>query len=612
MTNDPPSDLETKIDVLETVIELDDHLKKIQEYAQGAAGKPATGDIWADYELGQIVGLAKKLSETLNSKLDPGDKADTAINALRAVTTLYEAAERAQQSSGAEKAQQFADVVSAWSGAVEALPWLIKGLQLSPIFGIYFFYLTKSIEALAHSIGYIEEYYEIATGVWPDVLDPQYLRDLDDATARQAQQARAREAMEVELYNLKVQRWINERAADRTNTRAAMQVCIRRMREKYGETFPATPESVDERMELIGQWQGNAAQAAADSVAARQSGNDAAQQAADKDYAHWSELAQDERARMVEFFDCVHQTLQTYVEAPRAKPAPVAAPVERSGIFGTAWKWWAGAAVAALVAVGVFAGLSGGDPSLSETLSDDAASVGSDQQTDDQAADGQTGTPPSAREEAPEGVAGDSAAEEQATEEEPPLPSHPAAAMVGTYTGELHFTPRPGSPSAVSYTAEFVVVITAEPDGAFSIHLEQRPSGQISTGAFSEQHATFLANGAGDAHNETYVGGLRVTETGQLEFIGTTWGGSAEIASNDPDLVVALAGAQVRNGAIDVDRSVAVYAGFGEARSLEEPGSLEQLQETADQMQDPGADPESAGPIQWLLTVVGHLFPSEA
>jgi hypothetical protein len=188
---------------------------------------------------------------------------------------------------------------------------------------------------------------------------------------------------------------------------------------------------------------------------------------------------------------------------------------------------------------------------------------------------------------------------------------NPSAAMVGSYNGELHFVPRPGSPSDVGYSSDFIVTIIAESDGTYSIRLEQRPSGQISTGKFLGQTTVFLASGTGAGHSETYFGGVRRGPDGQLEFVGTTWGGSASLSFDSQATILALASAEVGDGVINLENSASVYSGFGTAQEPLEERSREELEEVAQQMQNPDADLESVGPIGWLLTVVGQLFASE-
>ena len=348
--------LDQKIEILETLQKLDELLSQAQTGAKIAGAKPETGDAFTDYQIEQIVDLTKQLSETVNEALEPASAAKTGIDVAQALVRLHEAALAAKTSTGAEKADQFAKLVSSWGGAAEALPWLIRGMSFNPMFTIYFFYLTKSLEALAVSIGVIEEYYATATGIWPDVLEPAYLDKLADAAATRQQREDARAAMEHELWQLKTQRWINQRVAHRRNAGAALEHCLRNLSDKYGADFPSTPEGLETYVAAVNQLESDAIAAF---QLAQQLGDPEAAAAAARDAGAKGDEVREHRRRLAELYDCIDKTLRY----THRRAVPVAAPEERPGILATSWKYVAGGAVALLAVIGGYLGLqSDGDP----------------------------------------------------------------------------------------------------------------------------------------------------------------------------------------------------------------------------------------------------------
>ena len=246
----PTATLDQRIDLLDRLLQLDDLIEQAQAGLKVAGGTPPTGDPFTDFELGRIMDLAKELSTTVKDALAPLGTANQGMDAVQAFARLAEAAERAATSTGADKARQFGSFLSELNGAAGAIGWVVEGFSVTPVFGMYVFYLTKSLEALAFSIGYIEQYYDTVTGVWPDVLEPAWLAEFEDAARRAQQKARLREALEAELYDLKVERWTNEHAADRTDLHAATTVCLRELRATDPEV-PATEDGLQRYLAAV-------------------------------------------------------------------------------------------------------------------------------------------------------------------------------------------------------------------------------------------------------------------------------------------------------------------------------------------------------------------------
>ncbi|MCB0984037.1 MAG: hypothetical protein KDB06_05220 [Ilumatobacter sp.] len=331
----PTATLGQRIDLLEQLLRLDDLIEQAQAGLKVAGGTPPTGDPFADFELGRIVDLAKELSTTVKDALAPIGTANQAIDAVQAFARLAEAAERAERSTGAEKAEQFGAFLAELNGAAGAIGWVVEGFSVTPVFGMYVFYLTKSLEALACSIGYIEEYYDTVTGVWPDVLDPAWIAQFEEAAERAEQKARMREVLEQELYDLRVERWMNERAADRNTAHAATTVCLRELRANDPQV-PATEDGLNRYLAGVSAL---AEQVATDlAVAAQQPGTPAGDAAAARAAAATAEL-RDHQQRVGRILDCIGRRSQQVVQ-PMAPVVPVAQGQQGPAATGP-WAWWA-------------------------------------------------------------------------------------------------------------------------------------------------------------------------------------------------------------------------------------------------------------------------------
>jgi len=314
----PTATLDQRIDLLDRLLQLDDLIEQAQAGLKVAGGTPPTGDPFTDFELGRIMDLAKELSTTVKDALAPLGTANQGMDAVQAFARLAEAAERAATSTGADKARQFGSFLSELNGAAGAIGWVVEGFSVTPVFGMYVFYLTKSLEALAFSIGYIEQYYDTVTGVWPDVLEPAWLAEFEDAARRAQQKARLREALEAELYDLKVERWTNEHAADRTDLHAATTVCLRELRATDPEV-PATEDGLQRYLAAVDRL---TQQVAADlALAAQADGTPAADAAAARAAASTASL-RDHQQRVGRILDCIGRRSQHAAAAPAAAAGP--------------------------------------------------------------------------------------------------------------------------------------------------------------------------------------------------------------------------------------------------------------------------------------------------
>jgi hypothetical protein len=201
--------LTRQIRFLEKLQQLNDLLSEIRERIGG------TKDIetWLKEEgtgtmLDNLKGLLLSLQSDMVSipkfitKLDAGISAAGQITAgVDAITRMVKAIQDAENSTGAQKVKDFAELFSDWTTLLGAIGYILEGFSLNPIIGVYFMLLGKAISAIATSLGVLEaakkaqaEAIRIARG-----FDPKAAK----AAAKEAEQKRQLQAL---IDDLKRQR----------------------------------------------------------------------------------------------------------------------------------------------------------------------------------------------------------------------------------------------------------------------------------------------------------------------------------------------------------------------------------------------------------------------
>ncbi|MDG2114304.1 MAG: hypothetical protein P8N02_17035 [Actinomycetota bacterium] len=238
----PEATLDQKIDLLEKLGELNDLLDKAQTVAKGFGGEAPVEDVFGEYALGNIVDTIKELSENIAKVAKPGDTTSIGIDVVQVFTRLVEAADKAKSSAGKEQVADFAAFVGDLGGAMKVVPLVVDGFSLNPIFGVYFFLLTESLKSLTYTIGWVEDYYETATGIWPDTFAPEYIDRLDDEAERAELKEQVHQTLLDQIYKFKVERSIDERVADRQRHDAVLAECLMVLRNNHGPEIPRTKD----------------------------------------------------------------------------------------------------------------------------------------------------------------------------------------------------------------------------------------------------------------------------------------------------------------------------------------------------------------------------------
>lgn len=154
-----------EMEMLEAAEAFGAELQQFTDWMSNLSGGEITNwmsdDPTVQYELGQLKDAAFQFSESLNEWTEfagpVGSAAETAGNintAVQAVLSFGTAVAKADESTGAEKASQMADVIS----GVTDLAKLMTGLSVNPVIGVFIGLYATALQNAAIGLQKMEEY----------------------------------------------------------------------------------------------------------------------------------------------------------------------------------------------------------------------------------------------------------------------------------------------------------------------------------------------------------------------------------------------------------------------------------------------------------------------
>jgi len=320
-----------QIEVLETAQAFGQQLQEFTDFLADASGANVTGWLTDDptvkYELDQLKDAALQFSETLQGAaevIEPiGKAAETAGNintAVQTIRTFADAVARAEESTGAEKASQLADVIS----GVSDLAKLLTGLSINPVIGVFIGLYATALQSAAVGLEIMDAY---ATRRNEIVASRGGEMDLEAALAeREARAASAEEAqleLTRQLNDLYVRRGEVIAGLQAGQYRAALDFCASRNREALSDLIDkaskhggihgnATPNgaSLERVEEIVTDLSG----AAFDLMTQAQAAPEGSEARAE--LTRRAEDVLDTKQELIEFLgpfrDCVTEALETY------------------------------------------------------------------------------------------------------------------------------------------------------------------------------------------------------------------------------------------------------------------------------------------------------------
>ncbi|MDZ7679466.1 MAG: hypothetical protein U5K29_13065 [Acidimicrobiales bacterium] len=221
-------ELDAQIDLLETLRDFDAELKDFSSWLDTLTKGPKTGDLAADFEIGQMRDLLLKLSDQLGHYTDPLNQASALAGRISGLVTALDAISTAASNPDAPPDQIITALGDFISGLNSALPLLGRVFGgLNPVVGVYILLLGEMIKGIARSVQAIARQVEVrndAIDMFDDVIEGRY--DLPDQD--QVEEDQAQDALEAELTDLYLRRARLERQLRETDYRNALRICLRR------------------------------------------------------------------------------------------------------------------------------------------------------------------------------------------------------------------------------------------------------------------------------------------------------------------------------------------------------------------------------------------------
>ncbi len=364
-----------EIELLETAEAFGEQLQQFTDWMSNLSGGEITNwmsdDPTVRYELGQLKDAAFEFSESLNEWTEfaqpLGTAAETAGNintVVQAVLSFSTAVAKADESTGADKARQMADVIS----GVTDLAKLMTGLSVNPVIGVFIGLYATALQSAAVGLERMEEYAQRRNAIINSRGG-----EIDVAAELAAQEEAAAQADEA-------QRALNRRLSDLYTRRgeliaelqagqyaAALDFCASRNRDglralielastQGGIVSNATPNG--ESLEQIENMVGGMAGAAFDLMTQAQTlpeGSDARAEAVRR-----AEQILDTKRELIEglgpFRDCVRDALDRYGYSTADAGAATG-----GGLFGGRRLVIAGGGIFAAAMVGLVIVIGGGN-----------------------------------------------------------------------------------------------------------------------------------------------------------------------------------------------------------------------------------------------------------